>query len=265
MILQQTEDLLDIPRAIDSVASESSVKREKSANGLSVAFYIFLVEVLVLGVSIAGILVRKREGDEDLRLIAEKEKTDLELAFLKSQINPHFFFNSLNTVNALTYSNVEEARLALKKLSTIMRYVLYNSLSKTTALGKEIEFIKNYLELMKLRSSSQVSIEFVVKTDHEDISIAPMIFLSLIENCFKHGVSAQQDSPIFISIHVGQNTLTFCTKNKIFKKYDKNEDEQDGIGLQNTMRRLALIYPKQHSISIDRNHDEYSVELKINL
>lgn len=267
LIIQQTENLLNIPEAIHAALLESGHQPKNRTSTLSVAFYIFLVEILVLGVNIAGIIVQKWEEDENSRLIMEKEKTDLELSFLKSQINPHFFFNSLNTVNALTYSNIEESRLALKKLSTIMRYVLYNSSNATASLGKEIEFIRNYIELMKLRSSPKVSIDLSINTESEDIAIAPMLFLSLIENCFKHGISTQQNSPIFISIHVRDNILIFCTRNKLFKTYQHNliDNQDHGIGMKNTKRRLELIYPNKHSLSIDRTDDEFKVTLKIEL
>ncbi len=266
LILDQTEVLLNLPEAFQKTISATGPKERHVKGVHSVAFYIFLVEILVLGVNIAAIIVQKWEEEENLRLIMEKEKIDLELSFLKTQINPHFFFNSLNTVNALTYSDIAQSRVALKKLGNIMRYVLYNTSTTKSSLGKEIEFIRNYIELMKLRSSPRVSIDFSIKVHSENIEIAPMLFLSLIENCFKHGISTQQDSPIYIGIETTDDTLIFCTRNKIFahKMEESDEKKENGIGLKNAKRRLELIYPGKYSLSIERGQ-EYIVTLKIDL
>lgn len=265
IILNQTEILLKIPEAMGSGVSGSEHKGHGKSI-LSVGFYIFLVEVLVLGVNISSIIMQKWKEEENLRLLMEKEKVDLELSFLKTQINPHFFFNSLNTVNALTYSDITQSRVALKKLGHIMRYVLYNTTTTKSSLGNEIEFITNYLELMKLRSSSKVSIDFYTNVQSENMEIAPMLFLSLIENCYKHGVSSQKNSPIFISIESSGNVLTFRTKNNIFEdsKSRLATDQYFGIGMKNTKRRLDLIYPDKYSLVVEKDK-EFIVTLKIEL
>jgi len=265
LILRQTEIWLKIPEAIEKLSGSGGSNQKHVEKGHPVSFYIFLIEVLVLGVNISAIIIKKWEEEKEKRLEAEKDKVEMELSFLKSQINPHFFFNSLNTINALTYTDVGQSRNALKKLSVIMRNVLYNTSNKRTSLAEEIEFIENYLELMKMRSSQRVSIEFSTDVSHRNLIIAPMLFLPFIENCFKHGVSGQAASPIIISITEDKKLIVFAAKNKLFDRPVQTEIVQGyGIGIQNTMRRLELLYPNKYTLNISK-HDGFEVLLKLNL
>lgn len=267
VVLRQAETWLNIPEAFAKIAGEN-VKREKhGSRGVFVSFYIFLVQILVLGVNIVNILVKKWEEEKSIRLRTEKDKVEMELSFLKSQINPHFFFNSLNTVNALTYTDVEESRNALKKLAAIMRYVLYNTSDEKTTLFEEIEFIKNYVDLMKMRSPNRVHIDFSTQIQSPEKEIAPMLFLPFIENAFKHGISAQNESPIFVSIRQENGLLIFQSKNKRFheKTLDEfSQFEHPGIGIKNTRRRLELLYASRYQLIID-HQTGFEVLLKIDL
>jgi len=265
VFLQQMEVWLKIPEAIKSITSENGSDTKHSRQGHSVSFYIFLVEVLVLGVNISAIIIKKWEEEKEKRLEVEKDKVEIELSFLKSQINPHFFFNSLNTINALTYSDVNLSRVALKKLGIIMRYVLYNTSNKDATIEAEIEFIENYLELMRMRSSRRVSITFTANVVQRSRIIAPMLFLPFIENCFKHGVSGQVESPIEIWIAEEKGNIVFFAKNKIFGTAAYAETEHShGIGIENTKRRLELLYPNKYTLSITKEKN-FEVLLKINL
>lgn len=267
VVLRQAESWLQIAEAFAKMAGEKVTKQHHGNRGVFVSFYIFLVEILVLGVNIANILVKKWEEEKSIRLRAEKDKVEMELSFLKSQINPHFFFNSLNTVNALTYSDVEESRNALKKLGIIMRYVLYTTSDERTTLAEEVKFIKNYLDLMKMRSPRCVHIDFSTHINSPEKKIAPMLFLPFIENSFKHGVSSQAESPISITINQNASQLVFHSKNKLFDSKvlnDFSQNEQSGIGIKNTQRRLELLYAKRYELSICQDKG-FEVCLKINL
>lgn len=267
VVLRQAETWLQIAEAFAKMAGNKVIKQEHGNRGVFVSFYIFLVEILVLGVNIANILVKKWEEEKSIRLRAEKDKVEMELSFLKSQINPHFFFNSLNTINALTYTDVEKSRSALKKLGIIMRYVLYTTSDESTTLVEEIKFIKNYLDLMKMRSSHCVNIDFSAHINSPEKKIAPMLFLPFIENAFKHGVSTQTESPISITIVQENSQLIFQSKNKLFDNKvldDFSQKEQPGIGIKNTRRRLELLYAKRYELSI-RQEKGFEVWLKIDL
>lgn len=264
ILLKQTETLLNLSHEIKKSFSENGGK-QKHGGALAIFFYIFLIQILVLGVNIAGILITKWQDEKNLRLQVEKDKIEMELSFLKSQINPHFFFNSLNTVNALTYTDVSQSRVALKKLGTIMRYVLYNTSSKNATLGEEIEFIENYLDLMRMRTSQRVSIVYSSNVKHLNSKISPMLFLPFIENCFKHGVSTQVESPIEIKITEDGDDIVFYAKNNLFDRtYQADVEGSHGIGIQNTKRRLELLYKNKYELNI-QNKSVFEVFLKINL
>lgn len=231
-------------------------------------FYIFFLEISVLGISITILLLRKWLSEEKLRLETEERNTSMELAYLKAQINPHFFFNSLNTINALTYKDVENSRQALSKLSHIMRYVLYDTQHKSALLKKEISFIEDYIALARLRVSLAVKIDLEIEVNAGHLSIAPMLLLPFIENCFKHGISSKQPAYIFIAINLSGKTLSLVTKNNMIQKNAAVQEEPDsGIGMTNTIRRLDLLYPDKYSLQINHNSPitEYWVDFKIEL
>jgi LytS/YehU family sensor histidine kinase len=187
-----------------------------------------------------------------------------ELAMLKAQINPHFFFNSLNSIYSLTYSNIEDSRNALHTLSRMMRYLLYSTEGERTTLLKEVEFLKDFIALMKLRANSKLNIITEIPEKLNDYPIVPMLLLPLVENAFKHGVHATEKSEIIIALKQNDTNLTFEVLNTFFKK--TSNTEPGGIGLTNTKRRLQLIYPHKHSINCGVNNDgKYEVELQITL
>lgn len=266
LLLKQSGEWLHLSDEIKRAVREGGQKQKHWLRNLSVFFYIFLIQILILGVNIAVILIRKWQDEKNIRLKLEKDKLEMELSFLKSQINPHFFFNSLNTINALTYTQVDESRKAIKKLGNIMRHILYNASDHTHTFSKEIEFINNYVDLMKMRSPKRVTVDFFVDIKSLDLRIASMVFLPFIENCFKHGVSAQTDSPITIGLEERNRKVTFYTRNLVFapELEDKFDEERQGIGIENTRRRLELLYPNQYVLSIQKD-EEFKVLLKIDL
>jgi len=227
-----------------------------------------LLYVISIGLSTSVALVQKWQNDDAFRREMDRQRINTELSYLKAQINPHFFFNTLNNIYALTNLDVSKAQEALLKLSRMMRYVLYENQKNETLLSKEIKFIEDYIELMKMRLSSKVKINIQIEEPKEDLIIAPMLLLPFLENCFKHGVSSQKESEIFIKIEIMGETLFFETRNHIFPvNPDSPEAHENGIGLTNTQRRLSLIYPEKHRLKFgkDESKEEYWVNLTINL
>jgi LytS/YehU family sensor histidine kinase len=186
-----------------------------------------------------------------------------ELAMLKAQINPHFFFNSLNSIYSLTYTDIEDSRNALHTLSRMMRYLLYST-EETTTLLKEAEFMKDFIALMKLRANSKLTITTDIPEKIHDYPIVPMLLLPLVENAFKHGIHATDKSEIHISLKQAGSSLEFEVENTYFEK--SSTTNEGGIGLTNTKRRLHLIYPHKHSLicGVTKN-GMYNVKLQITL
>lgn len=221
-----------------------------------------------IGLSTSLALVQKWQKDETLRRELDRQRINTELAYLKAQINPHFFFNTLNNIYSLTNLDVKKAQEALLKLSRMMRYVLYENQKNETLLSKEVKFIEDYIELMKMRMTEKVKLKVEIEIPKHDLIIAPMLILPFLENCFKHGVSSQHESEILIKLEVMGDTLFFETKNHIFPvNPDSPEAHENGIGLANTQRRLSLLYPDKHRLKFGKNESkmEYWVNLTINL
>lgn len=227
-----------------------------------------IVFYVTVGISTSIAIIRKWQSDEKEKLVLEQEKTNSELSYLKAQLNPHFFFNTLNNIYALTGIDVEKAQTALLKLSRMMRYVLYETEKNHTMLNREIEFIKDYIELMKIRLSSKVKLNIEIPEKTDDVEIAPMLLLPFVENCFKHGVSSQQESEIDISISTQKRKLVLTTRNTIFHGVENTpEGNAKGIGLTNTKRRLELLYPQHYQLEIDEHNskNQFKVRLVLNL
>jgi two-component system LytT family sensor kinase len=232
-------------------------------------FDIFLVmmTLMIVGISTSVTLIQKWQADKQLREALEKERIGSELSFLKAQINPHFFFNTLNNIYALTHVDVENSRRALHKLSRMMRYLLYDTQAGITPLSKEVSFIVDYLELMKLRLNDTTKVSFEGPLLNQDIQIAPMLFLPYIENAFKHGVSAVERSVIAIELSLEDKVLEMKVTNTIFNENADIVDSYGGIGLSNTKRRLDLLYPGKHTFSAHKTEEsnEFVVHLTLTL
>jgi len=199
---------------------------------------------------------------EQARKTLETEKLNAELAFLKSQINPHFLFNSLNNIYSLAYQKSDKAPEAILKLSEIMRYMLYESNDEKVSLEEEINYLQNYIELQKLRVKEHVYLELRINIDNYQHRIMPLLVISFLENVFKHGVATDKEHPIRITVEVQNNRLHFKAQNK---KNKLNKDKSGGIGLTNLKRRLELGYPNKHTFIVQDNEDFYSSELFVYL
>lgn len=191
-------------------------------------------------------------------LKAEKSKTELSL--LRAQINPHFFFNTLNNLYALTIKNSKQAPDVILKLSDMMRYTIYEGEKETVKLSDEMEYLNNYIELHKIRYKKTVDISFKHDID-TSLSIAPLLYIILLENAFKHGIETLTENA-FIHINLYEDTDFIYFK--IENNFDPKEiSEAKGIGLTNLKRRLALIYQKKHELTVDKTNNTYKVTLKI--
>jgi two-component system LytT family sensor kinase len=208
---------------------------------------------------------KRIQAERDLQEM-EAKHSKAELEVLKSQLNPHFLFNSLNNIYSLTIVDPEKAGESILTLSDLMRYNLESSKKKNVTLRQEIEFINNYIELEKLRISDISEIKYKTKGDFETRKIAPMILISFVENCFKHGISSDsKQNNIEISIELNDNTLFFSSNNSIAAtRIDVNKKDVS-VGIENVKRRLELLYKDKYELEINSENGTYTVNLKIEL
>jgi len=210
-------------------------------------------------------LLRLARGWFQLQEI-EKEKTLAELKALKSQINPHFLFNSLNSIYSLARKNSPTVPEKVIQLSDLMRHVIYNSDDDFILLSKEVEMVHNYIELQNLRTAENEKISFELVGNIEGKKVAPLIFIPFVENSFKHGLKSGADNAfVKIELEVSGNKLSFEIENSIGKSLDTEQFENKGIGIENVKKRLDLIYPGAYSLNIINNGMTYKVLLQIQI
>lgn len=226
---------------------------------------LLLTSFVVAGVSTCIALVQIWQNNLRANEQIRKKQVDAELALLKAQIHPHFFFNTLNNIYSLSFDDIDNSRASLYKLSRMMRYLLYETPNNQTTLSREVEFVRDYIELMSLRMTETMCIQLEVPEQLVEKPVAPMILLPFIENAFKHGVSSLMQGKIVVRIVQQGNRLQLYVQNYIFK--DKSVRIEDGgIGLTNTERRLEMLYPNRHKLHYGRTeHDSYIVELELEL
>lgn len=192
----------------------------------------------------------------------KNEKAKTELSLLRTQINPHFFFNTLNNLYALTIKNSKQAPDVILKLSDMMRYTIYEGEKETVKLLDEIEYLNNYIELHKIRYKKSVEISFNYKDVNHHLTIAPLLYIMLLENSFKHGIDTLTENAfININLYDTNDAIFFVIENN----FDPNEiNKTKGIGLENLKKRLSLLYNNKHELTIDISNNVYKTTLKIN-
>jgi two-component system LytT family sensor kinase len=225
---------------------------------------LFLTTCLVVGLSTSISITRIWQKDLLKNQQLVQKQLDSELSFLKAQIHPHFFFNTLNNIYALSFIDVESSRASLHKLSRMMRYLLYETQNDRTSLQREIAFVRDYIELMQLRVNRNTTVKFEEPATITEKSIAPMILLPFVENAFKHGIHSIKESLILVKIRQEEDLLVLEVENTLFYRGEREIDD-GGIGLSNTMRRLDLIYAKQHKLHCGPGIENYSVRLELEL
>ncbi|RPE09494.1 hypothetical protein EGT74_21115 [Chitinophaga lutea] len=187
-----------------------------------------------------------------------------ELKFLKSQINPHFLFNSLNTIYSLAHRRSPETEHALVKLSTIMRYMIYQSNEDKVPLQTELRYLQDYIDIQRLRMTRNIPVEVLVEgVDGADLEIAPMLLIPFVENAFKHGISYTEPAYIHIRMHIGADgVFQLVVRNRVFRQ---RVAEKGGVGLNNVLKRLSLLYTDAHTITVREHGEEFIADLKISL
>ncbi len=193
----------------------------------------------------------------------EKEKLDTELSYLKAQINPHFLFNTLNSIYSLAIQKSDGTPEAVQKLAAMMRYILTEATNEKVPLKKELDYIRNYIDLQRLRFGEEVKLNYSIWGNEEGKSIAPLILISFIENAFKYGLNAAEDTNIKIVINIYDSRLEMLViNNKVTVQV--SDETRNGIGITNTRNRLELLYPSAHDITISENEKQFTVNLSIN-
>jgi Histidine kinase len=224
-----------------------------------------IISVLVIGTSSAFKVISQWLKEEARRVDVENEYLKTELALLRHQVSPHFFMNTLNNIHALVDFDAETAKDAIIRLSTLMRYLLYDTLDGQTSLKREVEFIQSYIALMKLRFSEKIVITVEVPEQIPDIQIPPMLFVSFLENSFKHGVSYQSKSFVSFSLRIMGDRLHCIIKNSKHKSVREIDKTHSGIGLSNIKKSLELLYKDDYTLTIDDLETEFDVFLNIPL
>jgi len=222
-----------------------------------IAYYTLLIG-LTIGYFILWIL---RNIKSIIRLKNEKAKT--ELMHLKSQVNPHFFFNTLNNLYGLVGKDANKAQELILKLSDIMRYSIYDGEKETVLLSEEATYLENYIELHKMRYHKDIDVQFNIEMNDQDYEIMPLLFIILLENAFKHGVeNLREHAFVRINLEAHNNIVNFEIENN-FEASEENHEA--GIGLKNLKRRLELVYPKNHELTISKTDAIYNAKLKIKI
>ena len=221
-----------------------------------------IVLILMFGANL-GIKSYFRSSDDRKRLEKlERENLAQQLEYLRYQINPHFFMNTLNNIHALVDINPEQAKDTILELSKMMRFVLYEGNKQGVPLSRELDFIRHYVTLMQLRYTNKVKITLDLPQSTSDRQIPPLILITFIENAFKHGISYQHPSFIEVSVSEHDDAMHFTCRNS---KGEKPNEEKGGVGLANIRKRLNLLYGRDYALRIKNDADTYSVELTLPL
>lgn len=249
---------------IKTVYFPSSASRPQgSIPPLQLSVYIDMISMLIPILFAIGLKTYERwMQSEAAHQQANQEKLLSELQHLKYQLQPHFFFNSLNNIYSLIDLNPDRAKETVHSLAKLMRYLLYDTNAPLVSLSKEIDFMKKYIELMQLRTSEHASISVAFPEVSGHIQVAPLLFISLIENAFKHGVSATTDSELSFRMEINGQQIIFTSRNLNLPK-DSSDLSGSGIGLDNLNKRLALLYPQTHDFKIDTEGTYYTSTLSI--
>jgi hypothetical protein len=219
--------------------------------------------ILLLGgfIKLANSLIVSEKQKKAL----ENERLNAELNFLKLQINPHFLFNTLNSIYSQAHLKSEQTEYSILKFSQIMRYVLYDSTTEKIPLTRDLEYVRNYIDLQKLRISKNITIQYEVSGVTDDLLIAPLLLITFIENAFKHGISYTTPSAIKVQITVTGAELSLIVGNTIIRKIKLPEEAAGGVGLTNARRRLDVLYPGRYRLDINDSNNIYVVNLSIAL
>lgn len=231
------------------------------------SFRFRLIPIITFGVPyLFSTMLRVYVGwqkNENLRKSIEKEKIQSELQFFKAQLNPHFLFNSLNTIYSLSVKQSDDTSEAIINLSELMRYMLYEADKGLVPLQKEIDYIKSYVALQRLRLANSENVTLKISGDDKEKRIPPLLFISFIENAFKYGTDYNGKTMVKINLSINEESIHFRVVNKIGNH--KAKSKSSGLGLENVKNRLKYLYPDLHVLQITDDGKTYEVDLTINL
>ena len=220
--------------------------------------------LLLMGMNLGVKLYFRSQEDAKVLTQIEKHALERQLQYLKYQVNPHFFMNTLNNIHALVDIDPERAKTSIVELSKLMRYVLYEGNNKLTPLSREVQFLRNYVQLMSMRYTGNVSISLDAPEVLPDLSLPPLLLVIFVENAFKHGISYRTKSFVEISLQPHGDRLLFsCRNSRPQIKHDENM--KGGVGLSNVRRRLDLLFPADYTLDIKETEYIYTVKLEIPL
>jgi len=200
--------------------------------------------------------------EEKIKRQLEAQQLQLELNYLKAQLHPHFFFNTMNSIYSLALYRSEKTAPIVEKLSHMMRYIIYEGQKDTVPLEKEIEFLKSFVALEKIRHEDHVSVSFTIQGNIEQTFIPPLLFMPLLENGFKHGFQYNEDSWLEAAMLIENDEIIFGVKNSDPSSVTANEP---GVGLENLRKRLSLLYPKKHELVMQKTNNQFEVNLTLKL
>ena len=242
-------------QVLPAVASVSQNVPKKRPPRVSGYFYLVVWNILCIALAVAVRMYQRWQHLEEARKEAEAARAEAELSNLRNQLNPHFLLNTLNNIYALIAFDQEKAQMAVGELSKLLRHVLYENQQDYVPLCKEADFMRNYIELMKIRVTDNVKIEANINVQPNDSTpVAPLIFISLIENAFKHGLSPQGKGEIKIDLNQVDGDITCEIHNTCYPKRE-NDKSGSGIGLEQVSRRLELMYPDRYTWERGKTED----------
>lgn len=252
-----TELLTFFPMPAERITADAHLMEARMNMRRQTIWFFFL---MVTGFSLAIELTFELFRQILSRQEVEAEKNKAELALYKAQINPHFLFNTLNTLYALVLSGSDKTESAFVKFSGILHYMYSQSGSELIPLERELDYIRQYVDLQKLRLNRHTKVDLRVESIHVKILIPPMILITFVENAFKYGTSSEVDCAILIHIHVDEDCLLLETENAIMRH---GKDEKEGIGIANCRKRLDLLYPDRYELQVGETDGIYRVRLEI--
>ncbi len=228
-------------------------------------FFTIFVFLFILACSITYRAIRDNIRIDNLAKEKENEFLKTELSLLRSQVSPHFMFNVLNNMVALARKQSDQLEPSLIKLSSLMRYMLYETDEEKVSLEKETDYLQSYIDLQQQRFGKKVAINTNFSQADKLYFIEPMLLIPFVENAFKHGTGLIEQAMINIELSAADNQLQFVVQNKFNPASNEIKDKASGIGLTNVARRLELLYKDNHQLKIDKTNDFFTVSLKINL
>jgi len=253
-----------LPRTLVMILKEEAFNFKNFMDYNLLPFYFETGLIIFIALSIK--LFKERNKEQELKSLLEKQMLESELNALKSQLNAHFLFNTLNNLYGLAKKKSDLTAAGILMLSKMLHFVLYECSPESYSLEKELDFINNYIELEKLRYGERLRIEMIEDLDRSEFKIAPLLLFPFIENSFKHGASKKANK-VWIKIRIASNRhkLLFEVANNRHVDVSSNpEINGGGVGLENVQTRLNILYPKQHTLTIRSDDSKFSIHLTIN-